>query len=279
MWPGVSMRLMTQPRHCAVMAADTMVMPRSRSCSIQSVTVVPSSTEPSLWVRPVWKRMRSVAVVLPASMCAMTPMLRSPARAGCAAAAAGARSFTALGLSAIPLVRPAPPRNERRARPSVGLGPSILRGGGGAARCSTQSPGSRLRAAASSSKRRRAAPASTRTHSPCAWSYQNPGGLACPVETMRSMRRPGRVRRSLHCSCAAVHGRAARRLVVTSRMFASVFQPRRNPAAAARVSRNACGRSMNSARLYRSDAGNKADSGAISQIGTGGLEYNDVLLD
>ena len=34
-------------------AAETIVMPRSRSCSIQSVTVVPSSTEPILCVLPV----------------------------------------------------------------------------------------------------------------------------------------------------------------------------------------------------------------------------------
>jgi hypothetical protein len=36
-----------------VTAALVMVMPRSRSCSIQSVTVLPSSTSPILWMRPV----------------------------------------------------------------------------------------------------------------------------------------------------------------------------------------------------------------------------------
>ena len=37
----------------AVMAAEVMVMPRSRSCTIQSVTVLPSSTSPILWMAPV----------------------------------------------------------------------------------------------------------------------------------------------------------------------------------------------------------------------------------
>ena len=36
-----------------VTAADVIVMPRSFSCSIQSVTVLPSSTSPILWIRPV----------------------------------------------------------------------------------------------------------------------------------------------------------------------------------------------------------------------------------
>jgi len=39
--------------HSAVTAAETIVIPRSRSCSIQSVTVVPSSTDPIRWVLPV----------------------------------------------------------------------------------------------------------------------------------------------------------------------------------------------------------------------------------
>jgi hypothetical protein len=36
-----------------VVAAEVMVMPRSRSCSIQSVTAVPSCTSPILWIAPV----------------------------------------------------------------------------------------------------------------------------------------------------------------------------------------------------------------------------------
>ena len=36
-----------------VVAAEVIVMPRSRSCSIQSVTVVPSWTSPILWIMPV----------------------------------------------------------------------------------------------------------------------------------------------------------------------------------------------------------------------------------
>jgi hypothetical protein len=36
-----------------VVAAEVMVMPRSRSCSIQSMTVAPSWTSPILWDTPV----------------------------------------------------------------------------------------------------------------------------------------------------------------------------------------------------------------------------------
>ena len=58
-WPGVSMMLMRclipfqGPRgfQAQEMAAAVIVMPRSRSCSIQSVTV-PSWTSPILWTAP-----------------------------------------------------------------------------------------------------------------------------------------------------------------------------------------------------------------------------------
>jgi hypothetical protein len=40
-------------RHSAVVAADVIVMPRSCSCSIQSIVAAPSCTSPILWVRPV----------------------------------------------------------------------------------------------------------------------------------------------------------------------------------------------------------------------------------
>ena len=36
-----------------VVAADVIVIPRSRSCSIQSMIAVPSCTSPSLWETPV----------------------------------------------------------------------------------------------------------------------------------------------------------------------------------------------------------------------------------
>ena len=36
-----------------VVAAEVMVMPRSCSCSIQSMMAVPSWTSPSLWETPV----------------------------------------------------------------------------------------------------------------------------------------------------------------------------------------------------------------------------------
>ena len=46
--PGSSL---TGQKH--VVAAEVIVIPRSRSCSIQSVTVVPSCTSPILWILPV----------------------------------------------------------------------------------------------------------------------------------------------------------------------------------------------------------------------------------
>ncbi len=52
-WPGVSMMLSRWSRQKQVVAAEVMVMPRSRSCSIQSMTVVPSWTSPILCVTPV----------------------------------------------------------------------------------------------------------------------------------------------------------------------------------------------------------------------------------
>ena len=47
------MMLMRWSRQKAVVAADVIVMPRSCSCSIQSITAAPSWTSPILWVRPV----------------------------------------------------------------------------------------------------------------------------------------------------------------------------------------------------------------------------------
>ena len=52
-WPGVSMMLTRWSRQDAVVAAEVIVMPRSCSCSIQSITAAPSWTSPILWVRPV----------------------------------------------------------------------------------------------------------------------------------------------------------------------------------------------------------------------------------
>src|SRR5688572_30357209 len=75
-WPGVSMRLIRWSRHSTVVAAAVIVMPRSRSCSIQSRVALPSWTSPILWVLPVKNRMRSLVDVLPASMWAMIPILR-----------------------------------------------------------------------------------------------------------------------------------------------------------------------------------------------------------
>jgi hypothetical protein len=45
-WPGVSIRLMRWPRQEKVVAAAVMEMPRSCSCSIQSMVAAPSWTSP-----------------------------------------------------------------------------------------------------------------------------------------------------------------------------------------------------------------------------------------
>ena len=47
-WPGVSMMLMRQSRQKQVVAAEVMVIPRSCSCTIQSMVAVPSWTSPIL---------------------------------------------------------------------------------------------------------------------------------------------------------------------------------------------------------------------------------------
>ena len=52
-WPGVSMMLRRLSFQNAVVAADVIVMPRSCSCSIQSMVAAPSWTSPILWLLPV----------------------------------------------------------------------------------------------------------------------------------------------------------------------------------------------------------------------------------
>ena len=52
-WPGVSMMLMRMPFQVQVVAAEVIVMPRSCSCSIQSMVAVPSCTSPIRCVMPV----------------------------------------------------------------------------------------------------------------------------------------------------------------------------------------------------------------------------------
>ena len=51
-WPGVSIRWISWFFHSMVVAAAVMVMPRSRSCGIQSIWASPSWTSPILWMRP-----------------------------------------------------------------------------------------------------------------------------------------------------------------------------------------------------------------------------------
>ena len=62
--------------HSVAVAAEAMVIPRSRSRSMKSITVVPSSMLPILCVIPVKNNTRSLTVVLPASMWAINPMFR-----------------------------------------------------------------------------------------------------------------------------------------------------------------------------------------------------------
>ena len=71
--------------------------------------------------------------------------------------------------------------------------------------------GERCRASASSAKRSRAEPASNNTHSPSCWSYQKPGGLAWPNETMRSRRISGRVSSTSTASALLASGNGANR--------------------------------------------------------------------
>ena len=47
-WPGVSIMFSRQPRQWQVVAALVIVMPRSCSCSIQSIVAVPSCVSPIL---------------------------------------------------------------------------------------------------------------------------------------------------------------------------------------------------------------------------------------
>jgi hypothetical protein len=50
--PGVSIRWISCFFHSNVVAAAVIVIPRSRSCAIQSISVSPSWTSPTLWILP-----------------------------------------------------------------------------------------------------------------------------------------------------------------------------------------------------------------------------------
>ena len=73
----VSMRLILWFFHIKEIAAAEMVIPLSFSCGIKSITVSPLSTRPTDVVSPQRNNICSEVVVLPASMWATTPMLRS----------------------------------------------------------------------------------------------------------------------------------------------------------------------------------------------------------
>ena len=47
------MMLIDVPFHSQEIAADWIVMPRSRYCTMKSVVVLPSCTSPCLWIFPV----------------------------------------------------------------------------------------------------------------------------------------------------------------------------------------------------------------------------------
>src|SRR5699024_12412631 len=71
----VSMTLIWLPSQKLVTAAEVMVIPRSFSWAIQWVVAAPSWVSPGLWFTPVSNRLRSVVVVLPASIWAIMRVL------------------------------------------------------------------------------------------------------------------------------------------------------------------------------------------------------------
>src|SRR5688572_26412568 len=78
-WPGVSTMLIFTPFQCTDADLARIVMPRSRSWSLESMTRSTSA----LWASnvPVWRRIVSTSVVLPWSTCATRAMFRSAGRA------------------------------------------------------------------------------------------------------------------------------------------------------------------------------------------------------
>ena len=74
--PGVSIRFNSWSFQRAYVAADVIVIPRSFSWTIQSIVDSPSCVSPILWLTPVWNKILSLVVVLPASIWAIIPKLR-----------------------------------------------------------------------------------------------------------------------------------------------------------------------------------------------------------
>ena len=72
-WPGVSIRFSSCPFHATLTAWALIVIPRSRSRSIESSTCARMSRCDTACVS---SRMRSASVDLPWSMCAMIEKLR-----------------------------------------------------------------------------------------------------------------------------------------------------------------------------------------------------------
>ena len=112
-----------------------------------------------------------------------------PSPPGCATWPAGSTSDCTVKIYAITAQASVKDREpDRRLLPDR----SSRRGGGGAGRCRgsrrARAGGARARLQSAAARRR---PAATPIP-PSSWSYQKPGGLAWPNETMRSMRRPGR---------------------------------------------------------------------------------------
>src|SRR5262245_26782524 len=73
-WPGVSTMLMRVPFHVTDVHFDRIVMPRSRSRSLESIDR--SATTSPVRNVPAWRRRPSTSVVLPWSTCAMMATLR-----------------------------------------------------------------------------------------------------------------------------------------------------------------------------------------------------------
>ncbi len=87
------------PFHSHEVAADWIVMPRFLSSSRKSMVASPSWTSPMAWIFWARKRIRSVTVVLPASMWAMIPMLRWVSRPFLATGGRGDSVLTAVDMA------------------------------------------------------------------------------------------------------------------------------------------------------------------------------------
>ena len=89
-WPGVSIRLILISPYLIAMFLARMVMPRSRSRSLESRMRSPWSCEARYW--PDWRSMASTSVVLPWSTWAIMATLRMSSRRFIGSRVAGIRA-------------------------------------------------------------------------------------------------------------------------------------------------------------------------------------------